>query len=121
MHSRRAFPSRRSGECEGVARRSEKIVSNEINRREFIAATTILAGAAISPAAVAEPPPAAAATATVVLFQGDSITDAGRTRDSAEPNAAGAPRKGYPPLASSALPSARAPTGPPLFYPGRPR
>src|SRR2546422_4524220 len=96
MHSRRAFPNRRSGECEAVARRSEEIVSNEINRREFIAASTILAGAVISPAAAAEPPPAAAATATVVLFQGDSITDAGRNRESAEPNAAGAPRKRFP-------------------------
>src|SRR2546428_9941926 len=106
MHSRRAFPSRRSGECEGVARRSEKIVSNEINRREFIAATTILAGAAISPAAVAEPPPAAAAKATVVLFQGDSITDAGRNRDSPEPNAAGGPRKRLPPARAPPRPSA---------------
>src|SRR3989442_13536853 len=107
MHSRRPFPSRRSGECEAVARRSEKIVSNEINRREFIAATTILAGAAISPAAVAEPPPAAAATATVVLFQGDSITDAGRNRDSAEPNAAGPLRNGYPLLPSPPAPCGR--------------
>jgi len=86
-------------------------VSNEINRREFIAATTILAGAAISPAAVAEPPPAAAATATVVLFQGDSITDAGRNRDSAEPNAAGALGNGYPLLVASAVLAARPASG----------
>jgi len=82
-------------------------VSNEINRREFIAATTILAGAVISPAATAEPPPAAAAQATVVLFQGDSITDAGRNRDSAEPNAAGALGNGYPLLVASAVLAAR--------------
>ena len=86
-------------------------MSNEINRREFIAATTILAGAAISPAAVAEPPPAAAATATVVLFQGDSITDAGRNRDSAEPNAAGALGNGYPLLVASAVLAARPASG----------
>jgi len=82
-------------------------VSNEINRREFIAASTILAGAVISPAATAEPPPAAAAQATVVLFQGDSITDAGRNRDSAEPNAAGALGNGYPLLVASAVLAAR--------------
>ncbi len=82
-------------------------MSNEINRREFIAATTILAGAAITPAAAAEPPPAAAAKATVVLFQGDSITDAGRNRDSAEPNAAGALGNGYPLLVASAVLAAR--------------
>jgi len=86
-------------------------VSNEINRREFIAATTILAGAAISPAAAAEPPPAAAAKATVVLFQGDSITDAGRNRDSAEPNAAGALGNGYPLLVGSAVLAARPASG----------
>ena len=86
-------------------------MSNEINRREFIAATTILAGAAISPAAVAEPPPAAAATATGVLFQGDSITDAGRTRDSAEPNAAGPLGNGYPLLVASAVLAARPASG----------
>ena len=86
-------------------------MSNEINRREFIAATTILAGAAISPAAVAEPPPAAAATATVVLFQGDSITDAGRNRDSADPNAAGALGNGYPLLVASAVLAARPASG----------
>jgi len=86
-------------------------VSNEINRREFIAATTILAGAAITPAAAAEPPPAAAAKATVVLFQGDSITDAGRNRDSADPNAAGALGNGYPLLVASAVLAARPASG----------
>jgi len=86
-------------------------VSNEINRREFIAATTILAGAAITLAAAAEPPPAAAAKATVVLFQGDSITDAGRNRDSADPNAAGALGNGYPLLVASAVLAARPASG----------
>ncbi len=86
-------------------------MSNEINRREFIAATTILAGAAITPAAAAEPPPAAAAKATVVLFQGDSITDAGRNRDSADPNAAGALGNGYPLLVASAVLAARPASG----------
>ncbi len=86
-------------------------MSNEINRREFIAATTILAGAAITLAAAAEPPPAAAAKATVVLFQGDSITDAGRNRDSADPNAAGALGNGYPLLVASAVLAARPASG----------
>jgi len=81
-------------------------VANEINRREFIAATTILAGAAMSPAAAAEPPQAAA-KATVVLFQGDSITDAGRNRESKDANAAGALGSGYPLLVASAVLAAR--------------
>jgi len=82
-------------------------VANEINRREFIAATTILAGAAMSPAAAAEPPQAAAAKSTVVLFQGDSITDAGRNRESKDANAAGALGSGYPLLVASAVLAAR--------------
>src|SRR5438105_10379442 len=38
-----------------------------------------------------------------VLFQGDSITDAGRNRTNAAPNAAGALGTGYPLLIASAV------------------
>jgi lysophospholipase L1-like esterase len=60
-----------------------------------------LAAAAVpEPAAlrrIARPPPG-----TVVLFQGDSITDCGRNRAGADPNVAGALGTGYPLLVASA-------------------
>src|SRR5206468_226779 len=46
--------------------------------------------------------PAGAADGSVVLFQGDSITDAGRDRGVADPNSAGALGSGYPLLVASA-------------------
>lgn len=49
----------------------------------------------------------AAANGTVVLFQGDSITDAGRNRASADANSAGALGSGYPLLVTSAVLAAR--------------
>jgi lysophospholipase L1-like esterase len=47
----------------------------------------------------------------VVLFQGDSITDCGRDRASADPNRAGALGTGYPLLIASAELAARADRG----------
>ena len=72
-----------------------------MNRREFVATTA---------AVVATPRWQApqAAKGTVVLFQGDSITDSGRNRSATEPNAAGALGNGYPLLVASAVLSARA-------------
>jgi lysophospholipase L1-like esterase len=70
-----------------------------MERREFIAATTALVGAARWPA---EPAQAPAPAGTVVLFQGDSITDNGRNRNAADPNTAGALGSGYPLLVASA-------------------
>src|SRR6267143_1335183 len=49
----------------------------------------------------------APANGTVVLFQGDSITDAGRNRASADANSAGALGSGYPLLVASAVLAAR--------------
>ena len=73
-----------------------------ITRREFIAATTALVGSARWPvAATAEPPPPSP-DGTVLLFQGDSITDSGRNRTAAEPNTAGALGTGYPLLVAAA-------------------
>jgi len=57
----------------------------------------------------------APANGTVVLFQGDSITDAGRNRASADANSAGALGNGYPLLVASAALAARA-TGGLRFY-----
>ena len=66
-----------------------------MNRRDFVVTTAALAGAPRwqSPGAAGE---------TVVLFQGDSITDAGRDRNSRAPNATGALGTGYPLLAAAA-------------------
>ncbi len=57
----------------------------------------------------------APANGTVVLFQGDSITDAGRNRASADANSAGALGSGYPLLVASAVLAAR-PGGTLRFY-----
>ncbi len=71
--------------------------SNNLTRRHFIAATTTaLLASARWPAL----PPAPAGT--VVLFQGDSITDCGRNRAAAEANTAGALGTGYPLLVAAA-------------------
>jgi len=68
-----------------------------LTRRDFIATTTALVGSARWPEA-----PASAPGGTVMLFQGDSITDCGRNRSAAEPNSAGALGTGYPLLVAAA-------------------
>jgi len=70
--------------------------SNELPRRDFIAATTTALMAS------ARRPAAASPAGTVVLFQGDSITDSGRNRAAAEANTAGALGTGYPLLVAAA-------------------
>ena len=80
---------------------------DEITRREFVTATAgALAGTALWPAGAAVGRPSAPATppakGSVVLFQGDSITDAGRDRAATDPNAARALGSGYPLLVASA-------------------
>src|SRR2546426_7588080 len=64
------------------------------------------AGAALWPATAAVGRPSIPGTppagGTVVLFQGDSITDAGRDRGVADPNAARALGSGYPLLVAAA-------------------
>lgn len=64
-------------------------------RREVVKTGLAAAGAALLPFT---PSPAE----KVVLFQGDSITDSGRDRASADPNRAGALGNGYPLLVTSA-------------------
>jgi len=69
--------------------------SNLWTRRDVVKTGLAAAGAALLPFS---PPPAG----KVVLFQGDSITDSGRDRASADPNRAGALGNGYPLLVTSA-------------------
>ena len=66
-----------------------------MNRRDFLATSAALAATAGWQAPSAK-------KATVVLFQGDSITDCGRDRSSKDANATGALGTGYPLLVSAA-------------------
>lgn len=66
-----------------------------MNRRDFLATSAALAATTRLQA----PSPAKAG---VVLFQGDSITDCGRDRNSKDANAAGALGSGYPLLVAAA-------------------
>src|SRR5437899_11809256 len=78
-------------------------MTDHLTRRDFVTAASALAGAALLPAAAtAGRAPVGAADGSVVLFQGDSITDAGRDRGVADPNSAGALGSGYPLLAAAA-------------------
>ena len=82
-----------------------------MNRRDFIATSAALAATAGWQA-----PPAK--KATVVLFQGDSITDCGRDRASADANRAGPLGTGYPLLIASAELAARPERGMKFFNRG---
>src|SRR2546430_8500466 len=78
-------------------------MTDHLTRRDFVTTASALAGAALLPAAAAAGrAPVGAADGSVVLFQGDSITDAGRDRGVADPNSAGALGSGYPLLAAAA-------------------
>jgi lysophospholipase L1-like esterase len=71
-----------------------------VKRRTFVAATGAAVGAAMVPGVLRA---GTAPSGPVVLFQGDSITDCGRDRKNANPNAADALGNGYPLLIASAL------------------
>jgi len=90
--------------------------TNQLDRREFVTAASALAGAALLPAAAtADRAPAGPTDGTVVLFQGDSITDCGRDRSVAAANVAGALGTGYPLLVAAAALAAH-PDGGLRFY-----
>jgi len=91
-------------------------VSTELNRREFLVATAAIAAAAQNPiGTIANPPPP---KGTIVLFQGDSITDCGRDRNSPAPNQAGALGNGYPLLVAAAVLAAKSADGLQFFNRG---
>ena len=75
-------------------------MSHDLTRRDFLATTAAIVGST-------QLPRAPAPKGTVVLFQGDSITDAGRNRGASEPNSAGALGSGYPLLVAAAALAAR--------------
>ena len=85
--------------------------SRDVTRRDFLATAATMAAASQLPIGAITDAPQAAKQGSVVLFQGDSITDAGRNRDSKDANTAGALGNGYPLLAASAVLAARASRG----------
>src|SRR5262245_7308375 len=68
-----------------------------MNRRDFLVTT-----AAVAATTARRPPLSNAPKPTVVLFQGDSITDCGRDRNSKDANSTGALGTGYPLLVTAA-------------------
>src|SRR5437868_10798546 len=70
-----------------------------LTRRDFVSATAALAASSVAPVSLRRP---ARADGLVVLFQGDSITDAGRDRQVSEPNLARGLGSGYPLLVAAA-------------------
>ena len=77
-------------------------MTDQLSRRDFVTAASAVAGAALLPAAATAARRPALTDDTVILFQGDSITDTGRDRGVADPNAARALGSGYPLLVASA-------------------
>src|SRR5258705_4250978 len=89
--------------------------SSQWNRRDVIkSGLAALAAAGTRPLWALSPSPAG----TVVLFQGDSITDCGRDRASADPNRAGPLGTGYPLLIAAAELAARPERGLKVFNRG---
>jgi len=77
-------------------------MTSDLNRREFLLTSAALA-AAQAPTQAPARGGARVAKGSVILFQGDSITDTGRNRDSSDANAAGALGNGYPLLVAAAV------------------
>ena len=91
----------------------------DMNRRDFITTAAAAVGATRLPiGAIPDSPQGPAKQGKIVLFQGDSITDAGRNRDAKEPNSAGALGNGYPLLVASAVLAARPSSGLQFFNRG---
>lgn len=87
-------------------------MTNDISRREFLAATAALAATTQERiGAIADPLHGPAKRGTVVVFQGDSITESGRNLKATESNSAGALGNGYPLLVASAVLEKRAKDG----------
>jgi lysophospholipase L1-like esterase len=72
-----------------------------MKRRDFLAASAALVGSAHWPLAP-QLTQHAGATGSVILFQGDSVTDCGRDRAATDANTAGALGSGYPLLVTAA-------------------
>jgi lysophospholipase L1-like esterase len=80
---------------------------SNMTRRDFLTTAVATAAATQLPAGALAQTPQQPTQGRVVLFQGDSITDAGRNRDSKDANSAGALGNGYPLLVTGAVLAAR--------------
>ena len=90
-----------------------------ITRREFVATAGAGVALACARGVQADPAPAhAIPQGATILFQGDSITDAGRNRDQAAPNTGSALGTGYPLLLAAELLHARPDLGLQIFNRG---
>src|ERR1051325_4112720 len=76
-------------------------MASPLSPRDFVSATAALAAAGVAPVSWRRPP---RAEGLVVLFQGDSITDAGRDRQVSEPNLARGLGSGDPLLVGAPAP-----------------
>jgi len=72
-------------------------MTSAITRRDFVTTSAAIASATLLPPMLTTP-----ADGTTILFQGDSITDAGRDRSVLDANSARALGSGYPLLVASA-------------------
>jgi lysophospholipase L1-like esterase len=76
-------------------------MSRDLSRRQFMTAAGAAAGLSLLPDAARAEPRRPPPEGRIVLFQGDSITDAGRNRKDAAANHGGALGTGYPLLVAS--------------------
>ena len=87
-------------------------MGEDLSRREFVVTAGLLAAGSLGISAPdAERRPDRATEGKVIVFQGDSITDCGRNRGVAEPNAPAALGTGYPFLVAAAVLAERAREG----------
>ena len=77
--------------------------AGDVSRREFVETTGVAMGMAFWHGPALSAARGRTAAGSVILFQGDSITDCGRDRTVAEPNQAKALGTGYPLLIASQL------------------
>jgi len=82
-----------------------KETNTSLSRRSLFQAAAVVAGAGalVSSESHAAKKKASLKMNDVILFQGDSITDAGRAKDNANPNDMGALGRGYAAMLSAAL------------------
>ena len=90
----------------------------DVSRREFVETTGAALGLAVWPLRAGSAFGGRATAGSVILFQGDSITDCGRDRTVTEPNRANALGTGYPLLIASQLLRERPAAGLQIFNRG---
>jgi lysophospholipase L1-like esterase len=95
-----------------------KDVPSDVSRRDFVVTTGGVLGLSFWPPRAGSPAHGPVAAGSVILFQGDSITDCRRDRGDPEPNHAAALATGYPLLIAAELLRARPEAGLRIFNRG---